>query len=258
MQKNCGVHDGLMALVKHCRRASSEKKAGKCVLEVRLGRYDAANTFMPGFRHDNTAVVQRLMRRLTANCRDKPNWKAVDQYLFLRSYYPDGIRCTHAPDRTDVGGYQTKRRVAGMDLTTNRPHHMCVSLMEHKDVDASGDARLTEMLKRDRPESMRLLQRASFVETVQMGQRHLQLRYDISKVSPSKSDKKHCTSAPCNYHFGLKVESALSALGGKEEEDTEDAFIVEALLARMRAMLGTHHAKSHKALPTATFHLLVQ
>jgi hypothetical protein len=207
-------------------------------LEMRIGQFTTGGQFTPGYTSENRHIIQRLLRRLEKNCQDKDNWTNDKQYMFIRAEYPNGIRRTCIPNNPDKTLLIEKKRLGKIDLNTDRNYDIRFSLCSEAVVTSD---QVLSMVKINKPESVRMIQRASFIETINLqDHQHFRLQYDISKVSKQSDDKMTCTKYPCSYQCELELIEKLQPLDDKAEEEKQNKFIARVMIDRSRALLGSY------------------
>jgi hypothetical protein len=218
-------------------------------LELRIGQFVSSGTFFPGYQHQNRPVVKRLLSRLTTTCEKKTQWTGKKQYVFIRAEYPQGIRQTCIPKHTDKT-LTMKKRLGKIDISTDRVYDLRFSLCRETCVQPKNDHAIYEMVRKNKPESVRVMQRASFVETVPFSKSSsIQLQYDISKVSEQSNSKMSCTKNPCSYHCEIELVSQLQPLKDKDQESKENEYIARVMLSRGKALLGSYTIVADTSVP---------
>lgn len=208
-------------------------------MELRIGQFTNNGEFFPGYQHQNKAVISRLLKRLEKNSKDINTWENVKQYVFIRAEYPNGIRQTCIPKQENSKTFSIKKRLGKVDISTDRIYDLRFSLCRETPVQISKDHAIHEMVKKNKPESVRVMQRASFTEEIPMGDYKFKLQYDISKVSKQSQTKLSCTKYPCTYHCEIELLGKLLPLSDKDEENRQNEFIARSFISRGKALLGT-------------------
>lgn len=229
-------------------------------LEVRIGQFSNGNTFLTGYRHNERDLIKRLKERLEKNVSHLPNWTQPGmQSIFIRAEYENGIRQDCIPG-SNQSKFNSKKCIEKLDLISDRAYDIRISLSEEFSIDTSQDTELCVSLKTKKPTSVRYIYRATYIEKVPIDEDgFFSLQYDISKVSQPSADKMDCTKAPCNYHCEIELLPGFKRLEDKREEMLQNEFIAKSLLARAKALLGTHiklDNNNYKVLPCPRLKLL--
>lgn len=205
-------------------------------LEIRVGQFSSDQEFTAGYAQQQMDLIGRLMPRLQKTVDTHPTrWKFEGRYTMVRGEYGNGIRQTCRPGQEEV--FQQKSLVSRVDLLTDRPYHLRVSLSRESSVPSP-------VPRSEPPQSVRLIDRATFLEHVPALSpsslpEPLIFQWDISKVSSSGKTKKDCTDKPCTYHCEVELRTKLRPLEDKKLEHIQDELIASLLLARGSALLGT-------------------
>lgn len=209
-------------------------------LELRVGQFTPSNKFIAGYHFNHRVVINRLIDRMSTVCEERENWANKKQYMFMRAAYPSGIRQTCIPNVQKT--FSTKKVIEKLDLSSDRLYDLRISLSMEEPVNIKNNREIREMVKKRKPYSIRIIQRASFVETLPLDLEGgtFQLQFDISKVSPQAKNKLECTNQPCSYHCEIELLTPIAPSKSPEEELAQNRLIARSILARGRVLLGTH------------------
>lgn len=251
-ESNDRVREALCRMVQYLRKNHAENLE----FEIRLGQFTTDNEFEPGYRHEHLSVVSRLRHRIEANTRDprlSSQWKSAEpMYLMMRCEYDGGVRKTcrnREKDQPDTEEYILKRRMGKVDILSDRPYHFRASVSRETKLNITPAHHLYKTVTQNPPKSVRYVLRASFLETVPaiegttLGTEHNQpfvFQWDISKVSDSGVTKKQATEGQCVYHCEFELRNKLVPVDDKEKEHQLNNLVVDLVVARMRALSGSH------------------
>ena len=221
-------------------QTTRDNNAKKMKLEVCIGQFMTNGNFVPGYNHCFRHVINRLLKRLEKNCEDLDCWNDVRKHVFIRAKYPNGVIQTCDPNKENRS-FIIQKCVDSIDVRTSHPCDLKVQLSTETPVDPQKDSDICYLVKNNKPDSVRMLQRASFTETVYIDETvSFQLQFNISKISEPGSDKFSCTTQPCVYHCQLELKDKLIPLLDKKLELEHNIFIAKSILDRSRALLGTY------------------
>ena len=231
-------HDNVLSSVCKMVQYVREHHNEDIELELRIGQFTVNGEFFPGYQYQNRSVISRLIQRMEKNCESMGEWENNKQYMFIRAEYPNSVRQTCVPNSPKV--FTLKKRLGKVDISTDRIYDVRFSLCKETPIRLASNHAIHEMVKRDKPLSVRMIQRASFIETIKMGSSSFKVQYDISKVSRQSNSKMTCTQHPCTYHCEIELIDSLTPMSDKLEEKRQNEFIAMSLISRGRALLGTH------------------
>ena len=258
------VREALCRMVQYLRRNHAENLE----FEIRLGQFTVDNEFEPGYRHEHLQVVSRLRTRLENNTKHpslSSCWKMTEpMYLMIRCEYDGGVRKTcrnRDKDQPETEEYMLKRRMGKVDILTDRPYHFRASVSRETKLNITPAHHMYKTVTQNPPKSLRYVMRASFLETVPAlpgvflgtdGNLPFAFQWDISKVSESGVTKRQATEGHCSYHCEFELRNKLLPIDDKETESQLNNLLVELVVARIRALAGSHIIeKSALTLPTA-------
>lgn len=255
------VRASVLKMVKYTRSQQEPLE-----LEIRVGQFDASNKFTPGFETAHRELLGRLAKRFTNNVKNVGHpdlrghiWTSEKPYLFTRCEYPHGLRQTCRPPNDQT--FNKKKQIGKIDFSSDRQYQIRFCLSKETDVVMNEDHPAYATVQRGAPNSLRFVQRQSFVETIPPLQPHvpvLKFQWDLSKVSPSAPTKKNATNVPCRYHCEIELITPLTTLGSEQLDNQHDELVTDMLLSRARAVLGTSYIQNqqHTSLPLAQLFIL--
>lgn len=212
-------------------------------LEARVGKFNSNGTFTAGITNQYRAVVSKLLSRFEQNCKDDPqHWQKVPQDLIVKTDYPGCLRHIATP-QTGASSLLIKKRIDQLDTVTDRHCDLRFSLSEEVTIENNIEKEAClQRMSVEKSECVRIVQRASFIETVDVDiVGYFKFRYDISKISEKVDcETKDQTSIPSTYHFEVELLSDnLDISVDKEIQNRHDEYLATCLLHRARALLGT-------------------
>jgi hypothetical protein len=238
-------------------QTARDNNAKEMRLEVCIGQFLTNGNFVPGYNHRFRHVINRLLKRLEKNCEDFDYWNDVKKHVFIRANYPKGVTQTCDPNKVNRS-FIIQKCVGSIDIRTSHPCDMRVKLSTETHVDPKKDSDICLLVRNNKPDSVRMLQRASFTETVYIDELcSFQLQFNISKISEPGSDKISCTNHPCAYHCQVELKDKLIPLLDKKLELEHNIFIANSILDRSRALLGTYQNTDAGILPLPVAKLYV-
>ena len=249
-------------------------------MEVRVGHFTYGGEFSAGFSNMNTdeilQVINRLVNSLNKNCTQLKHWTKIPEFQMLRAVYPHNIRrtCVTGTDQTpEQNTLCIKSRIGKIDITTDRSPDLRFSICRETPINLHRDHAAYDSVTRNKPESVRIMQRASFVEVIPFDPRQtypevdgkispaehecFRLQFDISKVSPRASTKietckgvkPSATNTTCAYHCEIELVTKLRPLQDKTESEQQDQFIAQSMINRAKALLGSYDITTGNLLP---------
>lgn len=246
------VREALCRMVQYVRK----NHADNLEFEVRIGQFTVDNEFEPGYRYDHLPVVARLRARMENNTKDarlSSQWKVAEpMYKMIRCEYEGGVRRTcrqREPDKPESEEYLMKRRMGKVDILTDRPYHFRASVSRETRLHITPSHHMYQTVTQNPPKSVRFVQRASFLETVPalpgvvLGTENNQpfvFQWDLSKVSEPGPNKKAAAEGQCTYHCEFELRNKLIPVENKDHEAQLNNLLVDLVVARIRALSGSH------------------
>jgi len=241
MSSSDEIIKSIITFLQYMRSAPS---TDRLELEFRVGEFMTDQSFVSGYDAKHIDVTKRIRAALIDATKLNPQrWKLTEgsQHSVKHMYGPVrriSYTTTDADGKKKVVRevVQHKQRVSSLDVYTDRPYHLRCRLSRETDVKDPID--LSKI-----PDSVQVVQRMSVQEFVPMGSSSdggLVVQWDISKVTPSSSNKKEACDLPCRYHCELELITQLHKLDDPELEANQDSFIARSLVERASWLLGTH------------------
>jgi hypothetical protein len=229
------LFDAVLETVKMVRDNSKEK----IELYLSVGNFTSSGEFVEGF--PNQQLASRLISRLNNNCDYYQTWRKNPQYVFVEAEYEKGVRQQTSDLKRTVKTYTVRQNMCEIDIGTDRPIDLKLTAVKVTDANISKDKVVYDIVTKNKPDSVRILQEASFIEDFSPNTSFpCNIKYSVRKVSQKSVDKMSCTKYPCVYHCCIELENDIFPLEDKVEEKKQNEFFTTCLLSRARSILGTH------------------
>lgn len=244
-------------------------------LEFRIGQIRPDNTgvFDLGYRHPRVLdIVGSLIKRLGNMAGTKEYWQSVPQYHMIRVWHAEHIRqtcrVTNNDTKTTEEVHHIKQQYKCSTIRTSRPQDLQIVLSAMTELPKTfrrKPIKVRSILEQQKPHSMEVVQRASFIETVGFGKSQelqFQLKYDISKVSAPGKNKFECTMGQATYQCELELYKTPDFPRDMSSNLKQDvvAHIARVFLSRAKSLLGTtirKHTETYEKLPPCQVSLKV-
>lgn len=211
-------------------------------LKVSIGQLGRGSCFTPGFSAQTSAT--RLILRLGKNCERYENWTKRQQFVYIECDYGNNIYQQTTSPNTKVHTYSIRNLVDTVDISTDRFHDLQLTIDHSVDAHISKNKAVYDVVKTNKPVSIRIIQDASFVENISPVENfHVSFKYSILKVSSKGTNKLDCTRERCAYHCTVSVETCndtSNVTTPPAEIRRQNNFVARSLLLRATAILGSH------------------
>ncbi len=235
------VRESVLKMVQYIRAHPAESLE----LEVRVGKFTSEHDFVAGYPKELIPLVTKLLSRLSKSAQvDPTRWQSIPKYQMIRAFHDKGLRQTCRPGHE--AEFTLKQQIGKLDLMTDRSYHLRVSLCKENTIEMTKNHPMYNTVTKNPPVSVRYVQRASFLETVNS---EIIFQWDISKTSSEAPNKIKAAESPCSYHCEVELKTKLAPLEDKVAEKSQDELITDLLLTRAQSFLGTTFVSKGQFLP---------